>query len=183
MQLAQCIEIESKLLCLALASIIIIIKQDKKAKNNMTKRKAQKKATQQKSVAATVESKQASFKEMLAKTKHDTSFLKSVNASLNDSKALERRSSNRHAYKTATSFKKSKVAKESRRKLVIDMLHEARYTKHEIALRLVNVYDIADIRNNAKAISGTIHDLNCNSACNIKVDNETSVCSCLTCTK
>ena len=86
---------------------------------------------------------------------------------------------NLHAYKTKTAFRKSTLAKKSRRAIVIDYLHAAKYTKKEIASLLVSQHDIADIANNLKCVSGTMYDLQTNTTCNFKTDANTSVISCV----
>ena len=86
---------------------------------------------------------------------------------------------NKHAYKTATTFKKSKVATKSRRAYIIDLIHKNKYTQKQITAIITNDYDFADLKNNSKAVSGTLHDLKTLSTCNIKENNESDVISCV----
>lgn len=48
---------------------------------------------------------------------------------------------------------------QSRRALIINMLHENIYSKVDIAQALCDVYDIADFKTNKKAVGGTLYDL------------------------
>jgi L-amino acid N-acyltransferase YncA len=87
---------------------------------------------------------------------------------------------NAHPYRTKLGYRKSKVAKLSRRSIIIKMVHEGKHTKQNIINELINMEDIADKANNRKAVAGTIYDINSNTSCNIKVDANTGICSCLT---
>ena len=54
------------------------------------------------------------------------------------------------------------VKKQSRRSLIIEMLFQNSFTKHDINEALIDVYDYADSKANLKAISGTMYDLSTN---------------------
>jgi hypothetical protein len=108
------------------------------------------------------------------------SFLNNVSEIVSNKAKEVDKLRNTHAYKTKTTYKKSNVAKLSRRAYIIKMLHENKHTKADIVNALIATYDIADKSNNLKAVSGTIYDISSNSSCNIKIDNETAICSCLT---
>ena len=61
----------------------------------------------------------------------------------------------------------------SRRKLVINMLKENKFSKREIAVILTDTHKIADLANNLKCVSGTIYDLASNNKAKFKIDNNT----------
>ncbi len=54
------------------------------------------------------------------------------------------------------------VKKRSRRSLIIDMLFQNSFTKHDINEALINVYNYTDSKANLKAIAGTRYDLTVN---------------------
>jgi hypothetical protein len=62
----------------------------------------------------------------------------------------------------------------SRRKLVINMLKENKFTKREIAVILTNTHKIADLKNNLKCVSGTVYDLQTHNKATFKIDNESN---------
>ena len=150
----------------------------------MSKKKAQKqtKADSQKTVKSHVDNMLDS---MHKATKDFTSRQQAASESYEESKLAAKQkadSRNTHAYKTKTDFRKSTIAKQSRRAIVIDLLHEAKHTKAQIASLLVSKFDIADNANNKKCVSGTMYDLQNNSTCNFKTDKETDIISCVSTT-
>lgn len=54
------------------------------------------------------------------------------------------------------------VKKQSRRSLIIDMLFQNSFTKHDINEALISIYDYTDSKANLKAIAGTRYDLTVN---------------------
>ena len=76
-------------------------------------------------------------------------------------------------YKLSDNTLKASNNKRSRRKLIIDMLKENNFTKREIASILTEKHEIADYKNNLKAVSGTIYDLATHNVATFKIDNET----------
>ena len=53
------------------------------------------------------------------------------------------------------------------------MLKENKFSKREIAQISTSQYDIADLKQNLKAVSGTINDLQTHKKASFKIDSET----------
>ena len=84
----------------------------------------------------------------------------------------EKQSEVKRNYKLADNTLKASNNKKSRRKLIIEMLKTNNFTKREIASVLTEKHDIADFKNNMKAVSGTIYDLQSHNVADFKIDNE-----------
>ena len=76
-------------------------------------------------------------------------------------------------YKLSNNTLKQSNNKKSRRKLIIEMLKQNSFTKREIAQVLTSQYAIADLKQNLKAVSGTIYDLQTHNLASFKIDAET----------
>lgn len=76
-------------------------------------------------------------------------------------------------YKLTDNTLKASKNDKSRRALIIAMLKENKYSKNEIAHILTENYEIADLKQNKKAVSGTINDLSTHKKASFKIDNET----------
>ena len=76
-------------------------------------------------------------------------------------------------YKLTDNTLKQSNNKKSRRKLIIEMLKQNSFTKREIAQVLTSQYKIADLKQNLKAVSGTIYDLQTHNTASFKIDSET----------
>ena len=81
----------------------------------------------------------------------------------------------KRSYLLSDRSKKSGTNKKSRRAIIISMLKENKHTKLEIATFLLNTFQVADLKNNLKAVSGTIYDLSSNNKATFKIDNETDI--------
>ena len=82
-------------------------------------------------------------------------------------KTLER------SYKLSDNTRKKSDNKLSRRKLVINMLKENKFSKREIATILTETHAIADFKNNMKCVSGTMYDLQSHNVADFKTDSKT----------
>ena len=71
--------------------------------------------------------------------------------------------------------KKKANNKKSRRAIIISMLAENKHTKSEIASFLLKTLQVADLKNNMKAVSGTIYDLSSNNKATFKIDDKTDI--------
>ena len=76
-------------------------------------------------------------------------------------------------YKLTDNTLKASENEKSRRAIVISLLKENAYTKREIAQILTSQYDIADLKQNLKCVSGTMYDLQTHKKASFKIDNET----------
>ena len=139
-------------------------------------------ATARKLHAMFIDSKTTDNEKSIAKSKL-TDMLKKNKASLSDFvdnvdnatdfDFKEAVTLTKRVYLLTDRSKKEATNKKSRRAIIISMLRENKHTKKEIAQFLLDNFKTADLKNNMKAVSGTIYDLASNKKASFKIDNET----------
>ena len=84
-------------------------------------------------------------------------------------------SETKRVYLLTDRSKKEATNKKSRRAIIISMLRENKHTKKEIAQFLLDTFQTADLKNNMKAVSGTIYDLASHDKAKFKIDEKTDI--------